>query len=72
MDEDSGTVELKSTSPLPDKLSLIPEEYVDAKEIKSAIARYASAWERGEVASLGVDDLLRLGRCPAGYSGAAL
>jgi predicted RecB family nuclease len=59
MDEEAGTVELKSTSPLPDKLSLIPQEHVDAKEIKAAIARYASAWERGEVASQAVDDLLR-------------
>jgi len=73
MDEEAGTVELKSTSPLPDKLSLIPDEHVGAKEIKAAIARYASAWERGEVASQAVDDLLRR-RPPriAGHGGGVL
>jgi uncharacterized protein len=59
MDEEAGIVELKSTSPLPDRLCLIPDEHVGAREIKAAIARYAAAWERGEVVSRAVDDLLR-------------
>ena len=36
-----------------------------AEPIKEAVARYAAAWERGEVASQAVDDLLRRPRRPA-------
>ena len=57
----------------PTSCRLIPEEHVGAKEIKAAVARYASAWERGEVASQAVDDLLRR-RPPriAGHDGGVL
>ena len=68
-------MELKvgTEQPLPDQLCLIPDEHVGAEEIKEAIARYASAWEQGEVASQAVDDLLRR-RPPriAGHDGGAL
>jgi AAA domain-containing protein/RNase H-like protein len=59
MNEDEGLVELKASKPLPDRLCLIPDEFVSAEVIKAAIARYAAAWERGEVLSQAVDDLLR-------------
>ena len=59
MDEDEGLVDLKAGKPLPDRLCLIPDEFVSADPIKRAISRYAEAWERGEVASQAVDDLLR-------------
>ncbi len=59
MNEDDGLVELKAGKPLPDRLCLIPDEFVSAEVIKGAIARYAEAWERGEVVSQAVDDLLR-------------
>ena len=57
---------------LPDQLCLIPNEFVGAEKIKEAVARYAEAWERGEVASQAVDDLLRR-RPPriAGHDGGA-
>jgi len=69
MDEDEGLIELKSTDALPDRLCLIPNELVDAKTIKKAIARFAAAWERGEIASQAVDDLLR--RRPPRIAGGA-
>ncbi len=52
---------------------MIPDEYRSADPIKKAIKRYAEAWERGEVASQAVDDLLRR-RKPriAGHSGGPL
>jgi uncharacterized protein len=59
LDEDQGLIELKSTSALPHRLCIIPNEFVSAEPIKQAIARFAGAWERGEVASQAVDDLLR-------------
>jgi uncharacterized protein len=61
MDEDAGLVELKvgPGKSLPDRLCLIPDEWISAETIKQAIVRYAEAWERGEVASQAVDDLLR-------------
>jgi len=73
MDEDAGLVELKSGKPLPDHLCLIPDEFVRADVIKNAIARYAAAWERGEIPSQAVDDLLwRRPPRIAGHSGGAL
>ncbi|HUF35476.1 MAG TPA: TM0106 family RecB-like putative nuclease [Gemmatimonadales bacterium] len=59
LEEDVGLVELKAGKPLPDRLCLIPDEFFGAEVIKKAIARYGEAWERGEVASQAVDDLLR-------------
>ncbi|MBA3345917.1 MAG: AAA family ATPase [Gemmatimonadales bacterium] len=73
MDEDAGLVELKAGKPLPDRLCLIPDEFVSAGVIKDAVARYARAWERGEVASQAVDDLLRRRRPRiAGHDGGPL
>ena len=75
MDEDAGLVELKvgPKKSLPDRICLIPNEFVGAEKIKEAVARYAEAWERGEVASQAVDDLLRR-RPPriAGHTGGPL
>ena len=75
MDEDEGTVVLKvgPGKTLPAQLCLIPDEYLSADPIKRALRRYAEAWERGEVASQAVDDLLRR-RPPriAGHIGGAL
>ncbi|MBA2458884.1 MAG: TM0106 family RecB-like putative nuclease, partial [Gemmatimonadales bacterium] len=59
MDEGAGLVELKAGKPLPDRLCLIPDEFVSAEPIRQAVVRYAEAWERGEVSSAAVDDLLR-------------
>ncbi len=61
MDEAAPLVELKAGpgKSLPDRLCLIPNEWVPAGTIKQAVFRYAEAWERGEVASQAVDDLLR-------------
>ena len=60
MDEDAGLVQLRvgPGKTLPDHLCLIPDEYLSAEPIKQALRRYAEAWERGEVASQAVDDLL--------------
>jgi uncharacterized protein len=75
MDEDAPLVELKvgPKKSLPDRLCLIPNEWVPAGLIKQAVFRYAEAWERGEVASQAVDDLLRR-RPPriAGHGGGPL
>ena len=75
MDEDAGLVEIKvgPKKTLPDRLCLIDNEFVGAEKIKEAVARYAEAWERGEVASQAVDDLLRR-RSPriAGHTGGPL
>ena len=75
MDEDAGLVQLKvgPGKTLPDRLCLIPDEYRSAIPIKRAIRRYAEAWERGEVASQAVDDLLRRRRPRiAGHTGGPL
>jgi predicted RecB family nuclease len=75
MDEDAGLVEVKvgPKKSLPDRICLIDNEFVGAEKIKEAVARYAEAWERGEVASQAVDDLLRR-RPPrtAGHTGGPL
>lgn len=73
MDEDRGLVELKTTSALPDRLCLIPDEHVSAEPIKKAVFRYAAAWEAVRVASRAVDDLL-CRRPPriSGHEGGAL
>ncbi|HKU59926.1 MAG TPA: TM0106 family RecB-like putative nuclease [Gemmatimonadales bacterium] len=73
LDEVERLVEIKTTSKLPDKLCLIPDEWVSAEVIKDAIARYASGWEQGNVVSQAVDDMLRR-RPPriAGHTGGRL
>jgi uncharacterized protein len=75
LDQDAGLVEIKvgPGKTLADRICLIPDEFVSAKPIKAAIARYAGAWERGEIASQAVDDLLRR-RAPriAGHDGGPL
>ena len=75
LDQDAGLVEIKvgPGKTLSDRICLIPDEHVSAKPIKAAIARYAEAWGRGEVASQAVDDLLRR-RLPriVGHEGGAL
>jgi uncharacterized protein len=42
----------------PDRLSLIPDEYVSAKPIADAVLRYVAGWAEGKVLSQAVDDLL--------------
>jgi uncharacterized protein len=73
LDEDLRLVELKTTARLPDRLCLIPDEWVSAEPIKQAIARYAAAWETGATVSQAVDDML-LRRPPRiiGHSGGPL
>ena len=61
LDEDVGLVEIKagpSKSP-EDRICLIGFAHYDEKEQRKAILRYATSWERGEIASRAVDDLLR-------------
>jgi uncharacterized protein len=60
MDQDVGLLELKvgPGRTLPDRLSLIPDEFVNADVIKQALLRCAEAWEAGKVLSPAVDDLL--------------
>lgn len=59
-DDENGLVELRvgPGKSLPDTLSIFPYEFVSAKEIKEAVARYAEGWEGGTVLSQAVDDLL--------------
>jgi predicted RecB family nuclease len=60
LDQEAGLLELKvgPGKSLPDRICLIPDELVNAKVIKDAVARYAGAWENGGVTSQAVDDLL--------------
>ena len=61
LDEEAGLVEIKagpSRSP-GERICLIEFDHVGADEMKKALLRYCSAWERGEIASRAVDDLLR-------------
>jgi len=60
LDSEHGKAELKVSprSEFPDRLSLIPYDFIGAEGIKRAVSRYASAWEKGEVLSQAVDDLL--------------
>ena len=60
MDTEAGRLELKvgRDVALPDRLSLIPNEFVSADVIKGALARCAEAWEAGRMLSPAVDDLL--------------
>ncbi len=47
-----------SASTPPDRLSLIPDEYVSAKKVADAVMRYVETWAAGKVISRAVDDLL--------------
>jgi len=60
MDTEAGLLELKvgRKVALPDRLSLIPNEFVSAEPIKKALFRCADAWEAGRMLSPAVDDLL--------------
>jgi uncharacterized protein len=75
MDEETGLAQLKigPRKELPEHLCLIPDEHLPADVLKRAVRRYAEAWERGEIASQAVDDLLRR-RPPriAGHTGGPL
>jgi len=59
-DDVEGRLELKvgRKVSLPDRLCLIPNEYMDAGTIKEAIARFARVWESGGIPSQAIDDLL--------------
>ena len=61
IDRDSGLVEIKlgpTKFTPPDRLSLIPDEYVRADTIADSVYRYVEAWSRGQISSSAVDDLL--------------
>jgi uncharacterized protein len=61
LDAEAGLVEIKvgPTRVAPDQCCLIGYDHVGADEMKKALLRYGTAWERGEIASRAVDDLLR-------------
>ena len=61
IDRQNGLLEIKlgPTRPAPpDRLSLIPNEYVSADAIASSVYRYVEAWSRGKISSQAVDDLV--------------
>ena len=61
LDRNDGLLKIKlgpSKSAPPDRLSLIPNEYVSADVIASSVYRYVEAWSKGEIPSRAVDDLL--------------
>jgi len=61
LDRDQGLLEIRlgpSRPTPPDRLSLIPDEYVNADIIASSVYRYVEAWSRGGMPSRAVDDLL--------------
>lgn len=60
-DSENGVIEIKlgpNQDPPPDRLSLIPNEYVSAKSIADGVFRYVNAWGQGAILSQAVDDLL--------------
>ncbi len=60
-DAERGIVEIKlgpKKDEPPERLSLIPSEYVSAKPIAEAVFRYVDDWSRGRFASQAIDDLL--------------
>jgi uncharacterized protein len=61
LDAEAGLVEIKvgPTRLVPDQCCLIGYDHVEAEAMKKALLRYGLAWERGEIASQAVDDLLR-------------
>ncbi len=75
LDKEAGRVALKvgPGKALPDRICLIPHEHVPADALKGAVARFAGAWERGQVAARAVEDLLRRRRPRiAGHDGGEL
>ena len=61
-DPEQGLVEIKlgpKKAAPPDRLSLIPNEYVSAKPIADAVYRYVEAWSQGRILSKAVDDLIQ-------------
>jgi uncharacterized protein len=61
LDTDRGIVEIKlgpKREEPPDRLSLIPNEYVSADTIAKAVFRYVEAWSQGTILAQAVDDLL--------------
>ena len=73
-DGDAGRLEIKSTcAHLPERLSLIPDEYVGAGVIKEAVLRFAQSWADGGGVHPCVEDLL-FRRTPRirGHQGGAL
>ena len=74
MDLEAGLLELViAHGTLPDRLSLIPNDHVDATVIKTAVLRFATAWSEGQVLSQAADDMLfrRLPRVQ-GHTGGTL
>jgi len=60
-DPENGIVQIKlgpSTAPPPNTLSLIPNEYVHAEPIPTAILRFAAAWTKGITVPPAVEDIL--------------
>ena len=61
LEAEAGLVEIKvgPSRVTPDRCCLIGYGHVAADEMKNALLRYGLAWERGQVASQAVEDLLR-------------
>lgn len=75
-DQSTGTLQLKlgpKAPEAPEKVSLIPNEYVSAKRIAEAVYRYVQAWTTGSSRSPAIDDLLNR-RTPSihGHAGGPL
>jgi hypothetical protein len=60
LDLENGRIEVKvgPGKTLPDRISLLPYEFISSDSIKQTVFRYAAAWENGEILSQAVDDLL--------------
>ncbi len=75
LDLEHGLIEVKvgPGKRLPDHISILPYDFVNAEPIKKAVLRYAEAWENGTVLSQAVEDMLnrRLPRV-RGHGGGAL
>ncbi len=60
-DVDRGllTMSFGPSKAIPDRCSLIPDEWVSSKPLQEAVFRFAERWQRGDVASVqAIDDLL--------------
>lgn len=58
-DVEAGRIILKTKEPLPDEISLIPDEFVDTKTIEMALADQVSAFSRGELGGTAIDEFLQ-------------